>query len=343
LNGGTSAYYVNDSTVVLGPRTRVTADDDATPSLDYNSVAVGQHIIARGQYSIPSKGVAALDSTGNKANNTGSVRLISTRLWGSFVSSSADNLLLNVSTINDWPIADFDFANNGWSAASNPTGTDFHVHTGEITLQDTKLGDPLWVDALAAPFGSAAPDFTASTVNNELSVQMAGTTMPSGSATCGRATTANLACMPASMYVVWSNNGTRTPFEVLGAIGLSIDLANASLTSAIIRIGSESIDMLTLPVTPTLVPTVTPTPATATASAAGSVPQTLPPVFLPEYSYGNPLAVAPEGISQFSAFAAFEKGLATELVTTSALRFEARGTYDRATNTFTAISANVVF
>jgi len=70
--------------------------------------------------------------------------------------------------------------------------------------------------------------------------------------------------------------------------------------------------------------------------------KTLPPVFLPEYSYGDPLAVAPAGISQFSAFPSFESGLATALATTPALQFEAHGTYDRATNTFTAISVNLV-
>jgi hypothetical protein len=342
LNDGTSTYYVNDSTVTLGPNTIVTADDDPTTGLDEHSVAVGQHIIARGIYSNSSTAVAALDATGNKSTNTGSVRLISTVLWGSIVSSSGGNLLLNLSTINDWPIADFNFAGNGTSPAADPTGRSFRVNAGAIMLPDSTVGDPLWVDGLVAPFGSAPPDFNAATINDELSVQMTGTATPSGRATCGQAIVASLHCMPASMRVVWASPGTSAPFTGLSSTGLSIDLTNANLTSAIIRIGAESIDMKTLPMNPALVPTVTPTSTTATASATGSTPQTLPPVFLPEYSYGDPLAVAPAGISQFSAFASFESGLATALATTPALQFEAHGTYDRATNIFTAISVNLV-
>jgi hypothetical protein len=81
---------------------------------------------------------------------------------------------------------------------------------------------------------------------------------------------------------------------------------------------------------------------TATAAATGSVQQTLPPIFLPEYSYGNPSAVAPAGINVFSAFGSFASGLTAALATAPASELEARGTYDRATNTFYAISMNVV-
>jgi hypothetical protein len=365
LNDGTSTYCgiptassvasvacSPDATVLLGPSTTVTADDDATlTNLNSNSIAVGQHIIVRGILpgnSLPAAGaVTTIDATGT-SSNTGSVRLIQTSLWGSIVSSSAGNLLLNLSTINNWPISDFTFAGNGTSAAANPTGANFLVNTGAIVLPDTTVGDPSWVDGLVAPFGSAPPAFTASTVNDESSVQMVGNATPAAGATCGQAVTANLHCMPASMRVVWPSPGTTTPFLGLGGT-TTINLAGAS--SAIIRIGAESVDMTTLPATPTFVSTVAPPPTPATSPNTGSVPQTLPPVFLPEYSFALPTAVsfvaaAPTftspGINVFSSFSTFSSGLTTALATTPALQFEARGTYDRASNTFTAISANVL-
>jgi hypothetical protein len=43
-----------------------------------------------------------------------------------------------------------------------------------------------------------------------------------------------------------------------------------------------------------------------------------------------------------SAFSTFVTGVSGALPTTPALQFEARGTYDRATNTFTALSVNAV-
>jgi hypothetical protein len=124
---------------------------------------------------------------------------------------------------------------------------------------------------------------------------------------------------------------------------MTIDLANANFSSGIIRIGPESIDMTSLPASPQIIATVPPPSTPANAGVAGSVAVTLPPVFLPEYSYGVPTAVAPApGINVFSVFSTFATGLTTALATTPALQFEARGTYDRATNTFTAISVNVV-
>ena len=111
---------------------------------------------------------------------------------------------------------------------------------------------------------------------------------------------------------------------------MSIDLANAKFSTGVIRIGPESIDLKTLPASPQIV-------LQAGTGAAG-----LPAVFTPLFSFGNPLAVAPAGISVFSVFGTFETGLTTALATTPALQFEARGTYDRATNTFSASSVNVV-
>jgi hypothetical protein len=44
----------------------------------------------------------------------------------------------------------------------------------------------------------------------------------------------------------------------------------------------------------------------------------------------------------FSDFATFVSGLTTTLATTAPLQFEARGTYNRSANTFSASSVNVV-
>ncbi|MEA3150751.1 MAG: hypothetical protein QOD56_1690 [Gammaproteobacteria bacterium] len=325
LNDGTSNYYAADAIVNLGPSTIVIADNSAATNLNYNSVAVGQHIIVRGIYSLPASGTVTLDATGNSSTNTGSVRLISTSLWGSLVSSSSGSLLLNLQTINNWPVTDFSFAGNGVTAASDPTAANYLVNTGTLTNPDTTVGDPLWINGLVAPFASAPPDFNATTVNSELSVQMVGAA--SGTVSCGQGT---LDCVPASLQVHWTGTGTSTPFSALTAGGMSIDLANANFSTGVIRIGPESIALTSLAASPQIVPQ-------SGTGAAG-----LPAVFTPLFSYGNPLTVAPGGISVFSVFSTFATGLTTALATTPALQFEARGTYNRTTNTFSASSVNVV-
>jgi len=340
LNDGVSSYNIGYAYVTLGSDTIVTADDTTLAGLNYNSVAVGQHIIARGIYSLTGTAVD-LDSTGNTSTNTGSVRLISTTLWGPLVASGAGSLLLNLQTINNYPVSQYSFTGNGTSAATNPVAASFSVNSGPLTVPATPVGDPLWIDGLFAPFGSAPPDFTASAVNNELSVQTAGTTATDPTPlSCGQG---NFDCVPASLQVRWKAP-TTTPFSALSASGMSIDLSNAELGSAIIRIGPEYIPLGSLPGSPQIVPTAPPPCCTTTnvTTVPGSIPVTLPPVFLPEYSYGNPAAVAPAGINVFDDFGTFIQGLPAAIAAAPAVQFEARGTYNRATNTFNAISVSVV-
>jgi hypothetical protein len=305
---GTSIYNTADATVTLGAATIVTADDTTLTDLNYNSVAVGQHVVVRGLYTAPSTGVVDIDATGSTATNTGSVRLISTQLWGSLVSSGAGTLSMNLQTINDWPVSAFTFAGNGTSAATDPLAAAFAVKTGALTIPVTTVADPLWIDGLVAPFGSAPPAFDATAIASEASV-------------------------PASLQVHWTTTGTKTPFSALSSSGLTIDSANTSLGTAVIRVGPESIALASLPASPQF--TVVPQAGIA-SSVAGVF------MFKPRFSYGDPTAVTPAGIHVFSAFGTFATDLTAALATTSALQLVARGTYNRATNTFSASSVDVV-
>jgi sulfur transfer complex TusBCD TusB component (DsrH family) len=309
LNDGTSAYNDADAVVLVGPGTTVTADDNTTlTGLNYNSVSVGQHIIARGIYELPASGVVTLDATGTSSTNTGSVRLLSTQLWGSLVSSASGSLVLNLQTIENWPISDYNFTGNGAGAV---TPGSFAVNTGSLAIPaGVVAGDPVWIDGLTAPFGSAPPDFNASIINAELSV-------------------------PARLQVDWKSAGTTAPFATLTDAGLTIDLNNANYSAGVIRIGSESIDLKTssLTASPLIVPQATP------AATPG-----LPAVFLPAFAIGNLTATAnTTGITVYNTFSTFVTQLPKSIVAaTPALHFVATGVYNRGSNTFTASSIDVV-
>lgn len=242
-------YQALDSLVQLGTGTLVTADGVATLGpLNYNSVSVGQHITVRGLYSVSSTGVVTIDSTGTSDTNTGSVRLQSTELWGSLTSSASGSLLMNVQSIQDWPVSNYNFTGNG---ATTPTPASFVVNTGSLSLP-AGAGDLLWVDGFTSPFGSAPPDFIAEAINAAPTV-------------------------PASMVVTWNaTTGTTAPFASLTDSGLSINLANAALVSGTIRLGADSIDMTTLSATPEILPLLAPPP-----------PAGLPPVYLPLFGIGS--------------------------------------------------------
>jgi hypothetical protein len=307
-NDGTSQYYDADATVLLAPSTIVTAEDNTTlTGLDYNSVAVGQHITARGICTIcptPANSSVTLDATGNSSINTGSVRLQSTELWGSLVSSAPGSLLFNLQTINNWPISNYNFTGNGAAAV---TPASFAVNAGSTAIPAIPAGNPLWIDGLVAPFGSAPPNFNAFTINTEASV-------------------------PARLQVDWTSAGTAAPFATLTNGGLTIDLNNANYSAGAIRIGSESIDLKSLAATPMIVPVPTPAP--------GALPST----FLPSFAIGSLTATAgTTSIAVYNTFSTFVTQAPLSIVAaTPALHLVATGTYNRGVNTFTASSIDVV-
>jgi hypothetical protein len=310
FNNGVIPYitYIDtpDAVVLLGPSTIVTADDNAAlKGLDYNSVSVGQHIIARGLYSKPASGVTTLDATGASSVNTGSVRLVSTQLWGSLVSSAAGSAVLNLQTIDNWPVSNYNFTGNGAGAVAPAS---YAVNTGSLAIPaGVAAGGPLWIDGTTTPFGSAPPDFNAVAINAELSV-------------------------PARLQVDWTSAGTTAPFATLTNAGLTIDLANANYSSGAIRIGSESIDLKSLAGTPQIVP------ATPIGDAG------LPAKFLPSFAIGNLTSTAnTTAIAVFNTFSGFVTQAPLSIVAaTPALHLVAAGVYNRGTNIFTASSIDVV-
>ena len=303
-------YEDLDSQVLLGPATQVTADGVSTfGTLNSNSIAVGQHITARGLYSVNAAGVTVLDSTGSSVD-TGSVRLQSTELFGTLNSTASGSLQLNVQNIENYPVSVYNFAGNGVSAAQDPVAANFTVNTGALTLPAAAPGDPLWIDGYVAPFGTAPPAFTAFSVNAEPAV-------------------------PATLAVVWTGTGTAAPFATLTPTGLTIDLTNAAFGSGQLRIGADTINLTTLSATPNIVPAVA-VPAATTGL----------PLFNPRFSVGaaaNPDVATNTPITSFITFAAFVTQLNTTFATpTPATQFVARGMYDNTSNTFTASSIDVV-
>jgi hypothetical protein len=306
FNDGSSQFNIADAVVLLGSATIVTAENNTTlKGLDYKSISVGQHIIARGIYSLPASGVVTLDATGSTSTNTGSVRMQSTQLWGPLVSSTSGTVTIDLQTINNWPASVYTFTGNGVSAV---VPASYEVNKGTAALPAGAVdGDQLWIDGVTTALGSAPPDFNAFTINTEVSV-------------------------PARLQVDWTSTGTITPFTTLTGTGLTIDLGDPHFSAGVIRIGSESIALKSLAETPQIVPQATP------AATAG-----LPAVFLPMFSIGNLSAADTITIAEFNAFTDFVAQLPKSIVAaTPALRLVATGTYNRGSNTFTASSIDVV-
>lgn len=336
-------YNVADTQLLVGPGTTVTVDGSTASGLTADAISVGQYVSARGIYELPASGITTLDATGNSSTNTGSVRIMSSQLWGTLVSSATGGVVMNVENINGWPASVYTFAGNGATSAQTPSAAAFAVNTGSLALPaGVAAGDPLWVNGLLSPFGSAPPDFNATAVNSEASVQFAGgagtTPAPGNSSApgtygCG---VGSSVCVPASLQVSWTATGTTTPFTGLSSSGFSINLSNAQLVSAVVRIGPESIPLASLPASPQIAPN-TAQPITTT--------------YAPQYTIGNPttatvtptVVTSTTALNVYSNFASFVTEVNSAMTAASpAVQFEARGVYDRSSNTFTATTVNLV-
>jgi hypothetical protein len=335
----TFGYEVADCNVILGAGTLVTADDNPLlKNLTPSSIAVGDHITARGNYTQVSAGQCGtllfgvpveLDSTGTQATNTGSVRLQPNEAFGTLVSSAAGSLVMDLTSIDYWPVATYNFAGNG---VTTPVPAAFSVNTEGLALPaGTAPGDPIWLSGYASYFGEAPPDYLSFALNNELSVQTAGGSLGGavpttpGSGGCGLG---SQVCDPAVLSVNWGAGTTTTPFTSINDHSFTIDLANTKIVSATIQIGPETILMSSLPSSPTVVPTTLASTET----------------FAPRYSWGNPvtststeIVASTTNLKISSVFSEFASGALTGVTSTDpALQLVARGIYDRATNTFTA-------
>jgi hypothetical protein len=147
---------------------------------------------------------------------------------------------------------------------------------------------------------------------------------------------------PATLIFTYQSSGVTAGFSTLSDAGLALNLGNAKLISAVIRIGAEDIDVTTLPATPTIVPVIVPAPPLPIKVAtSGLTAADLPPTFLPLFCVGT----AANGISCYNTFATFVSTLNTDFTAASPsamVLFDARGSYNRATNTFTAEAIDVV-
>jgi hypothetical protein len=336
LAEGYFGYQNFDSTLLVGPSTLVSIDNNATTTgVDYKSISVGAHVEALGFASclgtcnIAGTGTWTIDATGS---STGRVRLLQSQIFGRLLSATSTSLSMALQTINYWPASDFSFAGTGATSATNSSAANYQVSTAAANLiavaptsppaplvpadlSAAPAGTPLIIGGTANAFGSAPPDFLATTVYEQPGV-------------------------PAQLRVSWAAAGTITPFANLannssGACCVfSIDLQDASLSSATLQVGPQSIALNSLSASPLITATLAPVSITAE------------PIFSPHYAYGVVAIVggiASMHASVFTDFRSYVNNFVAAIsASTPALELTANGYYDPGTNTFTANTVSVV-
>ncbi len=218
-----AAYtYYPTMTVAIGSGTVVSEDGVAASGLTPQSVSVGQRITALG--------VGTLNSAGALTSfnaSPGQVRLQSTDLWGTLGSGAVGSATVNLLELGNYAPSAFNFSGTGLTASSDANPASYTVNTGSYDASTISANTLLNATGIVTPFGSAPPDFTASTV-------------------------ANMSSGPSTLIVEWTS-GTTAPFTSQGSSGVVVDLGNSSITSAIMRTGPQTVQLSSLASSPTIV------------------------------------------------------------------------------------------
>ena len=321
--------------VLIGPGTIVSAEGTTgLPNLDYNSIAVGQHITAIGTFEVSSTGIYTINTVIPTTGSTaGQVRLQSTPLFGQLQSSTTGSLTLNLQTIDNLPVSLFDFAGDGTGAAETPVASAYLVDTGNagtVNLTGAAAGTSLWVDGFTSGFGKAPPDFLSFP---NLKLAPSPNQIVSG--------VNQEAVVPASLQVMWTGTGTTTPFASSSDTSFSIDGTSTALASAAIQIGPEIVALSSLGSAVTVVPNTVPN----CVATSKTNPQPCVPLFAFSMVTTAATSTTPAltTIVEYNSFATFMAKLSAAITTAQPMTHLAvNGYYDRTTNTFTANSVDVV-
>ncbi len=219
-----SFKYYPSATVTIGSGTVISEDGVAASGLTTQSVSIGQRITALGIGPPPfpsTSTVLALNA------NPGQIRLQPTDVWGTLSSGAMGSATVNALEIDNHAPSVFSFAGTGITSSEDANPASYALNTGSFDASTLSAGTLLEANGFVAPFGSAPPDFNASTVAN----------MTNGIST---------------LIVEWTS-GTTAPFSSAGSSGIVVNLGNSSITSAIMRTGPQTVQLSSLSSSPTII------------------------------------------------------------------------------------------
>lgn len=191
-----SATFYDNIQVTLGDTTRVTRQALSNEGLDKEAVSIGQRVVVFGEMSGEVAGQYTLDAS------TGHVRMLMNLIKGEVTSVSP--LVVDLRWINGRRLNLFDFSGTGMTAENDADPDAYDIDPASLSLSGLELGSLVKVRGYPAAFGSAPLDFTAQTLVDINTEQRA-----------------------AAMNVVWTGEGSMSPFIASNADSLVLDVSEA--------------------------------------------------------------------------------------------------------------------
>jgi hypothetical protein len=292
-------FELADIAVNVGANTVVTEEGQMGTFAAAN-ISVGQHIDAFGMATQATNGALTIDAT------AGEVRLDITPLLGTVTAMGTGSVTLNLQSLDGMPVAAFNFAGTGTSAAMDSKPTAYVVNTGMLAQTGLAVNAPARAFGFVTSFGMAPPDFTAQTLENFAAVQ-------------------------SDLVVDWGRAGSAMAFTGLTATSTALQLSLANVGNLhLIKLGPELIDLTKLAMPPSIV----------AGTAMGQTGMGQPGMGQP--GMGQIFAIGHAGklkTDNFNNFGTFVTQLAGDLAGAgmpTVVAIAATGQYDAGKNVFTA-------
>lgn len=219
IRSSQSVTFADDVAVTVGPNTKVREEGHPTGTFTVADISVGQRAQVFGTVTNPDPSALAMDAS------NGFVGLKYTRLDATFngPDGAGTGMLVNAQAIDGRPVSLFDFTGTN----SNPANYDIALNG--LSDSSFTVNDPVVSYGFVTPFGSAPPDFTATSV-------------------------ADFANMNANAIVRanWTTPGSNQAFSSIDATtGIVLNLSSSPSTDQLRR-GGVVVALTTLPASPTI-------------------------------------------------------------------------------------------
>jgi hypothetical protein len=241
-NDGTNTFIDGTATVLIGPSTVVTQfGAGAVESNGSQQISIGSLIYAYGTASAVGSNSLTLDAS------AGRVRLGQSTASGivAGVPAAGSSLTLTLTSLGGRSISAFDFLGTGTSASTDASATAYQVSTGDLTLTNATVGEPVEATGYVTAFGAGPPDFGAQTLLDYTTIN-------------------------AALVVDW-NAGTPAPFASYSTSTIVLDARNSAIgTRHEIQIGGQTVNIVGIAQDPQIVPNGTATVFTIGHSVSGT-------------------------------------------------------------------------
>ena len=225
-NDGTNTLIDGTATILIGPNTAVTQfGAGSTESNGSKQISVGSLIYAYGTASAVGSNSVTLDASAGRA------RLGQSTASGivAGVPAAGSALTLTLTTLGGRSTSAFDFLGTGTSASSDASAKAYQVSTGDLTLTNATVGEPVQATGYVTAFGTAPPDFGAQTLLDYTTID-------------------------AELVVDW-NGGTPAPFASYSTSTIVLDARNNAIGARHeIQIGGQTVNIVGIAQDPQIVP-----------------------------------------------------------------------------------------